>query len=117
VGEPVVGADGSELPSIVRKLQLITNIPERPRYRSIIYRVSRGDAMLAIADEYKLKSESILYVNTQLEDNPHNLKPGMELTIPPVDGLYYEWKDGDTRNHCGKFLQPQMRLLTSLAIN
>ncbi len=95
-GEPIVGGEGSVLPSIVRKLQLITNIPERPRYESIIYRVSRGDAMLAIADEFKLKSESILYVNTQLEDNPHNLKPGMELTIPPVDGLYYEWKDGDT---------------------
>ncbi len=95
-GEPVASADGSVLPSIVRKLQLITNIPERPRYESILYRVSRGDAMLAIADEYKLKSESILYVNTQLEDNPHNLKPGMELTIPPIDGLYYEWKDGDT---------------------
>lgn len=95
-GEPIVSADGGALPSIVRKLQLITNIPERPRYNSIIYRVSRGDAMLAIADEFKLKSESILYVNTQLEDNPHNLKPGMELTIPPVDGLYYEWKDGDT---------------------
>jgi murein DD-endopeptidase MepM/ murein hydrolase activator NlpD len=95
-GVSVASADGGELPSIFRKLQLITNIPERPRYESIIYRVSRGDAMLAIADEYKLKSESILYVNTQLEDNPHNLKPGMELTIPPVDGLYYEWKDGDT---------------------
>ncbi|MBI5823639.1 MAG: peptidoglycan DD-metalloendopeptidase family protein [Chloroflexi bacterium] len=95
-GEPIVGGEGSGVPSILRKLQLITNIPERPRYESVIYRVSRGDAMLAIADEFKLKSESILYVNTQLEDNPHNLKPGMELTIPPVDGLYYEWKDGDT---------------------
>ena len=61
-----------------------------------LYRVSRGDAMLSIADEFKLKSETLLYVNTQLEDNPHNLKPGMELTIPPVDGLYYTWKDGDT---------------------
>jgi murein DD-endopeptidase MepM/ murein hydrolase activator NlpD len=52
--------------------------------------------MLSIADEYKITSETILYVNKQLEDNPHNLKPGMELTIPPVDGLYYEWQDGDT---------------------
>ncbi|MBE0672658.1 MAG: peptidoglycan DD-metalloendopeptidase family protein [Anaerolineales bacterium] len=95
-GESVASVDGGVLPSIVRKLQLITKIPERPRYNSIVYRVSRGDAMLRIADEFKLKSESILYVNTQLEDNPHNLKPGMELTIPPVDGLYYEWKDGDT---------------------
>ena len=93
---PVIGGDGSGVSSIFRKLQLITNIPERPRYASVIYRVSRGDAMLSIADDYKIKSETILYVNTQLEDNPHNLKPGMELTIPPVDGLYYEWKDGDT---------------------
>jgi murein DD-endopeptidase MepM/ murein hydrolase activator NlpD len=96
VGAPVVSADGSGISSIARKLQLITNIPERPRYESITYRVTRGDAMLAIAESYKLKSETILYVNDQLEDNPHNLKPGVELIIPPVDGLYYTWKDGDT---------------------
>ena len=96
VGAPVVQAVGSGISSILRELQLKTNIPERPRYNSIVYRVSRGDAMLSIADDFKVKSETILYVNKQLEDNPHNLKPGMELTIPPVDGLYYEWKDGDT---------------------
>lgn len=96
VGAPVVGENGSGFNFIMRDLQLKTNIPERPRYESLIYRVSRGDAMLAIADEFKVKTESILYVNSQLEDNPHNLKPGMELLIPPVDGLYYEWKDGDT---------------------
>ena len=93
---PVVGADGSGGLFIIRKLQLKTNIPERPRYESVIYRVSRGDAMLSIADEFKIKYESILYVNKQMDDNPHSLKPGMELLIPPVDGLYYEWKDGDT---------------------
>ncbi len=95
-GVPVVGLGGGGTSSILRELQLKTNIPERPRYDAIVYRVTRGDAMLSIADEYKVKSETILYVNKQLEDNPHNLKPGMELTIPPVDGLYYEWKDGDT---------------------
>jgi murein DD-endopeptidase MepM/ murein hydrolase activator NlpD len=96
VDAPVVGAGGGGVSSIFRKLQLKTNIPERPRYESILYRVSRGDAMLSIAEDYQLKSETLLYVNTQLEDNPHNLKPGMELTIPPVDGLFYTWKDGDT---------------------
>jgi murein DD-endopeptidase MepM/ murein hydrolase activator NlpD len=95
-GAPVIGADSGGLSSIIRELQLKTNIPERPRYDPVIYRVSRGDAMLSIAEEFKVKSETILYVNRQLEDNPHSLKPGMELTIPPVDGLYYEWQDGDT---------------------
>ena len=96
LGAPAVSVDGNGVSSIPRKLQLITNIPERPRYESVLYRVSRGDAMMSIADQFKLKSETLLYVNTQLEDNPHNLKPGMELTIPPVDGLFYTWKDGDT---------------------
>lgn len=95
-GLPVLGSGGSGVLSIIRKLQLKTNIPERPRYEPTVYRVSRGDAMLSIADVFKLKSESILFANNQLEDNPHNLKPGMELTIPPVDGVYYEWQDGDT---------------------
>ena len=90
-GVPVAGSGGSGTSSILRELQLKTNIPERPRYESVIYRVTRGDAMLSIADEYKIKSETILYVNKQLEDNPHNLKPGMEsvsythLTLPTSD--------------------------------
>ena len=89
--DPGAGADGSGSLFIPRKLQLKTNIPERPRYKSTIYRVSRGDAMLLIADDFKVKTESILFANPQMEDNPHSLKPGMELKIPPVDGLYYEW--------------------------
>jgi len=96
VGAPVIVEGGSGFSSITRKLQLKTNIPERERYGPTLYRVSRGDAMLSIAEKFKLKSETLLYVNAQLEDNPHNLKPGMELTVPPVDGLYYTWKDGDT---------------------
>jgi murein DD-endopeptidase MepM/ murein hydrolase activator NlpD len=96
VGVPLINTNGGGFSSIERKLQLKTNIPKRERYESIFYRVSRGDAMLSIAEQFNLESETLLYVNTQLEDNPHNLKPGMELTIPPVDGLYYTWKEGDT---------------------
>ncbi|MBC7876036.1 MAG: peptidoglycan DD-metalloendopeptidase family protein [Anaerolineales bacterium] len=95
-GEPVNGSAAIGISSILRELQLKTNIPERPRYESVLYRVSRGDAMMGIADDFKIKYETILYVNKQLDDNPHSLKPGMELLIPPMDGLYYEWKDGDT---------------------
>jgi murein DD-endopeptidase MepM/ murein hydrolase activator NlpD len=98
IGAPVLnpaGGGGGSF-AISRKLQLKTNIPERPRYTLMIYRVSRGDSMWGIADKFKLKSESILFANPQMDDNPHNLKPGMELKIPPMDGMYYEWKDGDT---------------------
>ena len=96
VGAPVASVDGGGVSSIPRKLQLNTNIPERPDMNPSFIVFHAAMPCSAIAEEFKLKSETILYVNTQLEDNPHNLKPGMELTIPPVDGLYYTWKDGDT---------------------
>jgi murein DD-endopeptidase MepM/ murein hydrolase activator NlpD len=94
---PDSGSGTNGMDSIHRELQLKTRIPERPRYEPVTYHVRRGDAMIAIAEEYKVKTETILYVNkTVLDDNPHSLRPGMELLIPPVDGLYYEWKEGDT---------------------
>ncbi len=96
IGIPVNGSDGSGISSILRELKLKTEIPERPRVEPVTYRVSRGDAMLSIAEEYKIETDSILFANPDLDDNPHSLKPGMELTIPPIDGIYYKWKDGDT---------------------
>jgi len=109
VGEPTLSQGGGGFSAILRKLQLKTNIPERPRYESSLYRVVRGDSMYRIAETYQVKSETILYVNEQLEDNPHNLRPGMELTIPPVDGLYYEWQAGDTFESVAKefFAEPE----------
>ena len=89
---------GNGTSAIERDLQLKTNIPERPRYKPVKYRVSRGDAMLAIAKKFNIKVDSIIYSNKDVitYDNPDSLKPGMELLIPPVDGMYYDWKDGDT---------------------
>ncbi len=110
VVQPGAGGDGAGFfPTIFRKLQVKTNIPERPRYEPEIYRVVRGDSMYRIAELFKLKSETILYVNPQLDDNPHSLRPGMELTIPPMDGLYYEWKEGDTFEQVAKkyFAEPE----------
>jgi murein DD-endopeptidase MepM/ murein hydrolase activator NlpD len=57
----------------------------------------QGDSLFAIAKQYNIKPETILYSNeATLNDNPSNLSPGMELLIPPADGLTYTWKDGDT---------------------
>ena len=91
---PVSGA----IPSVGRHIQLYTNIPaDLPRYDPVTYTVQRGDAMSMIAEKFKITTESILYNNKDvLNDDPHGLKPGMVLIIPPVDGLYYTWKEGDT---------------------
>lgn len=88
----------AEDPAVERGIQLVTNIPaELPRYDPIFYTVERGDAMSKIAEKFGVKVASILYNNKEaLNDDPHGLKPGMKLLIPPVDGIYYTWKEGDT---------------------
>lgn len=92
---PPVSDDG---PGIGRKIQIVTYIPaELPRYEPLMYTVQRGDAMSKIAEKFKIETVSILYNNKdELNDDPHGLKPGMNLLIPPVDGIFYTWKEGDT---------------------
>ena len=88
---------GTGFESIPRNIQLKTNIPERPRYSVEKYTVARGDLVFAISDNYKISPETLLWANyDSLQDNPHNLKPGVTLNVPPTDGIYYQWKDGDT---------------------
>lgn len=89
-------SDESE--GIDRDIQLFTNIPaDLPRYEPIRYTVERGDAMSKIAEKFGVTTESILYNNKDvLDDDPHGLKPGMVLVIPPVDGILYDWQAGDT---------------------
>lgn len=83
--------------SIPRGLALKTSITGYANAEPIAYRVMQGDSLFAIAQQYNIKPESILYSNeATLNDNPGNLTPGMQLTIPPVDGLTYTWREGDT---------------------
>jgi len=84
--------------SIGRDIQLKTNIPaDKPRYAIEEYRVSRGDSIFAISEGFKLKPETVLWANYDvLQDDPHSLKPGQVLKIPPTDGIYYQWKENDS---------------------
>ncbi|MDX1377268.1 MAG: peptidoglycan DD-metalloendopeptidase family protein [Anaerolineales bacterium] len=95
---PALSGGSEAFVSIGRDIQLKTNAPaDKPRYKPAEYRVSRGDSMFAIADSYKLEPETILWANYDvLQDDPHSLKPGQVLNIPPTDGIYYQWKEKDT---------------------
>lgn len=84
--------------SISRDIQLKTNIPaDKPRYKPVEYRVSRGDSIFAISKSYNVEPETVLWANYDvLQDDPHSLKPGQVLSIPPTNGIYYQWKANDT---------------------
>ena len=89
--------ENSAIESISRLTELHTIIPERPRQEAITYTVELGDAVFSIAKSFKLEPETILWANyDQLKDSPDALSPGMQLRVPPVDGVYYEWTEGDT---------------------
>lgn len=60
------------------------------------YIVEKGDTVFSIADKFKIEPETILLSNSEtLRDNPLNIKAGLELYIPVVDGALYRWQDGD----------------------
>jgi murein DD-endopeptidase MepM/ murein hydrolase activator NlpD len=74
-----------------------TAIPSRERRGVITYTVQAGDTLFGIAGQFGLRPESILWANYDtLEDNPHLLRPGMDLAIPPVNGIVYTVAEGDT---------------------
>jgi len=84
-------------PAIERKLMLKTIIPQRPRYAVVTHTVESGDSVFAIAKEYSIKPDTLLWANYDvLNDTPDSLRPGQELNVPPTDGILYKWKDGDT---------------------
>lgn len=81
---------------VSRLTNVRTIIPSRPRVEVITYTVEAGDTLFSIANNYSLKPETVLWGNYEvLEDNPHLLKPNQVLNILPVDGIYYQWKEGD----------------------
>lgn len=88
---------GLSLQSITRLAELHTIIPNRPRQKVIAYTVGSGDAVFGIAEKFNIQPETILWANYDLlNDNPDMLSPGMTLNIPPINGVYYQWQEGDT---------------------
>ncbi len=94
---PVALSNPLSAPGIGRQLQLKTSLSGSANLKPVTYKVARGDSLSSIAEQFNIKKESIVYSNeSALNDNPTLLTPGMVLQIPPVDGLLYTWKEGDT---------------------
>ena len=63
----------------------------------INYSVQEGDTLFGIAGAFGLTPETVLWSNYKaLKDNPDLLSIGMELVIPPTNGLVTVVEEGDT---------------------
>ena len=82
---------------ISRQARPHTDVPSRSRLEVVSYIVKPGDTLFGIATRFGLKPETILWANQLvLGDDPHNLRPGQELQILPVDGTLHRWSVGDS---------------------
>jgi hypothetical protein len=60
------------------------------------YTVDSGDSIFGISKRFNLEPESVLWANEEtLSLGVDYLSVGMGLKIPPTDGIYYQWKEGD----------------------
>ena len=91
---------------IPRLALLDTTIPDRPSVDVATYLVQPGDNLFVIAEKYGLRPETVLWGNYEvLRDNPQFLRPGQKLTILPIDGVYYQWADGDNMQTIASFFR------------
>ena len=82
--------------AVLRATNLHTLVPDRPRSTADSYTVEKGDSLFGIAKFYALKPATVLWANYDtLNDNPNDLSIGDKLRIPPTDGIFYKWKEGD----------------------
>lgn len=89
---------------IRRQSLLNTNIPDRPSIEVSAYEVEAGDNLFVIANKFNLKPETVLWGNYEiLQDNPQFLRPGQQLNILPIDGVYYQWTENDTLHQVADF--------------
>jgi LysM repeat protein len=83
--------------AIFRRPVLHTIIPDRPQEDIRDYTVTRGDSVFGIATKFNIKPDTVLWANyDMLNDNPDMISLGMQLKIPPTNGVLYKWQEGDT---------------------
>jgi murein DD-endopeptidase MepM/ murein hydrolase activator NlpD len=104
-GQPTGNSGVSSLPdftptkpyqAIERSTNPDTVLPVGSRKGVVQYTVDIGDSLFGIAEQYEIEPESVLWANYDtLQDDPHLISVGAKLNIPPVDGILYQWKDGN----------------------
>lgn len=72
---------------VERRDSPFTIVPERPRAEVITYTIQEGDTITAIAERYGLEKDTIAWSNDR--NVVFALRPGNQLYILPVDGVYH----------------------------
>jgi len=75
---------------------LHTIVPKRPRTEIITYTVEEGDNVSTIAERFDIDTDTVVWANDKLEEDPDYLVVGQDLLILPIVGVLHTVKEGDT---------------------
>ncbi|MFH1085142.1 MAG: M23 family metallopeptidase [Chloroflexota bacterium] len=86
--------------------------PAKATRTSVVsYQVQSGDSLLSIAQAFGLASNSLLWANPKLADNPDFLSIGQELAILPINGAYHTVVNGETLDKIAKDYKVEPRAI------
>lgn len=101
-----------------------TQVPPQPQGQPDIapigkvteYTVAAGDSIGSIAARFKLMPETVMGSNG-IYDSEEVLAQGRVLVVPPIDGMHYVAKEGDTVQSIAERFQVDAEVITSYAGN
>ena len=79
---------------IIKPASADTEVSTLIRDEFINHAVEEGETLWTIAYKYELNIDTLRWANKI--DDPNNLKVGSIITVPPVNGMVYMTKNGDT---------------------
>ncbi|MFN8495276.1 MAG: peptidoglycan DD-metalloendopeptidase family protein [Caldilineaceae bacterium] len=86
----------TENSSLTRSVIPNTLVTDTSRQAIQVYTVKSGDTVLGIAARFGLQPETIMWANSQIEQDPDRLGVGDQLNILPVNGVLHIVKQGET---------------------
>jgi murein DD-endopeptidase MepM/ murein hydrolase activator NlpD len=102
---------------LLRSPVVHTTIPERLRREVITYTVDPGDTVGGIAVKFGLEAETVMWANGNLAQNPDLLRPGQELVILPIDGVYHTVVKGDTLESLAEHYKAEVQSIIDCPYN
>ena len=117
IREPVGGSPLLESGALLRAPVPFTQIPDRPREGVITYTVQLEDTVLAIAEQFHLNPNTIIWANQEDLSLPFFMEVGQNLRIPPVDGVLHTVTDKDTLDSIAKKYKAEVDRIVAYPAN
>ncbi len=79
------------------------------------YSVKEGDTLSSIAGKFGVSLDSVKWANPSI--NWQKVKPGVLVSVPPITGVVYKVRPGDTVNSIAKKLQTDAQGIVDFPLN